>query len=45
MTEKNEQCLNCKYAAWDKTDSGRLHPSGGGLCVYEPKMLDVQASK
>jgi hypothetical protein len=27
-------CANCKFAEWDKTASGRLHPSGGGLCKW-----------
>lgn len=33
MEERN--CLNCKYALWDKTSSGRLHPSGDGRCAWK----------
>lgn len=29
-----KSCLNCKYAEWAKTSSGRLHPSGEGYCKY-----------
>lgn len=30
-------CQGCIFADWEKTDSGRLHPSGDGRCrfVYE----------
>lgn len=25
-----KNCINCKYAEWSRTESGRLHPSGDG---------------
>jgi hypothetical protein len=27
-------CLTCKYADWNKTAGGRLHPDGYGRCTY-----------
>lgn len=27
-------CLKCKWADWNKTENGRLHPNGGGQCRY-----------
>ena len=27
-------CLICKYAKWNVTKSGRLHPNGIGQCTY-----------
>ena len=29
---ENTQCVGCRYAAWQKTASGRLHPNGQGKC-------------
>lgn len=31
-------CMECKYAEWDKTKKGRLHPSGDGHCKYTYKV-------
>jgi hypothetical protein len=31
-------CKECKYADWDKTAMGRLHPSGDGKCRYQYKI-------
>lgn len=28
-------CNGCKYANWQKTAAGRMHPSGDGKCTYE----------
>jgi len=25
-----KNCTDCKHALWDKTETGRLHPKGGG---------------
>lgn len=25
-------CLTCKYAEWNRTKAGRIHPSGDGWC-------------
>lgn len=30
-------CLDCRYADWDTTKTGRLSPTGGGRCKYEFK--------
>lgn len=27
-------CDGCRFAEWEKTASGRLHPSGHGRCAY-----------
>ena len=29
-----KNCTGCKYANWDRTAKGRLHPSGTGKCDY-----------
>jgi len=29
-------CLNCRFAEWERTKTGRLHPSGEGECMYRP---------
>ena len=29
-----KNCTKCKYAEWEKTKTGRLHPSGEGKCTY-----------
>ena len=29
-----KNCTDCKHALWDKTETGRLHPKGGGRCKY-----------
>lgn len=31
-------CVGCKYAKWETTKAGRLHPSGYGICQYEYKL-------
>jgi hypothetical protein len=31
-------CNGCKYAEWNKTAAGRLHPSGDGKCGYPYKI-------
>ena len=28
-------CLSCKLAKWQRTTSGRLHPSGDGMCQWQ----------
>jgi len=33
-----KNCTGCKYAKWDITKSGRLHPSGKGACQYKFKI-------
>lgn len=27
-------CKDCKFADWDRTKAGRMHPSGLGRCTY-----------
>lgn len=39
-----KNCLGCKYANWDKTETGRLHPSGRGVCSYPWKLPKLPAS-
>ena len=39
-----KNCTGCKFAKWNKTDAGRLHPSGNGQCVYEYKIPALPAS-
>lgn len=43
MTNRPPQCLDCKFAEWKTTATGRLHPSGGGRCrwVYPDIRLPV----
>jgi hypothetical protein len=36
--------LNCTHAVWNKTKSGKLHPSGDGTCAYPWKMPQLPAS-
>jgi hypothetical protein len=38
-----KNCQGCKFAKWDRTDSGRLHPSGDGRCTYEWKSPPIPA--
>jgi hypothetical protein len=39
-----KSCLNCKFAEWSRTASGRLHPSGAGKCTYQWKMPELPRS-
>lgn len=39
-----KNCLGCKYAKWDRTAGGKLHPSGTGRCQYQWKMTPLPAS-
>ena len=39
-----KHCLDCKYAEWQKTTAGKLHPSGDGRCKYPWKMPPLPAS-
>lgn len=36
-------CLDCAFANWNKTVSGRLHPSGDGRCTWT--MPEIQVPK
>jgi hypothetical protein len=39
-----KSCTNCKHATWQKTKTGRLHPSGDGVCDYPWKLPPLPAS-
>ena len=39
-----KSCLHCKYADWNRTGAGKLHPSGDGRCRYEYVLLKLPAS-
>jgi hypothetical protein len=39
-----KNCKGCKYAKWEKTVAGRLHPSGMGRCTFPWKMPPLPAS-
>ncbi len=36
-------CLDCKFADWKRTASGRLHPKGEGMCrhVWQPPPISA----
>lgn len=34
MMTRKPQCVDCKLAHWEKTKTGRLHPSGDGKCQW-----------
>lgn len=36
-----KNCTGCKYAQWDETTTGRLHPSGNGKCKYPWEMPEL----
>ena len=33
-----KNCTKCKYAEWEKTKNGRLHPNGEGRCNFKIKL-------
>ena len=37
-------CTHCKYAYWDRTEAGRLHPSGQGRCKFPYKTAPLPQS-
>lgn len=37
-------CNGCRYARWDRTKAGRLHPNGYGRCQYKWEMPALPAS-
>jgi hypothetical protein len=39
-----KSCVGCVFANWDKTKTGRLHPSGKGACEFEYKMPPLPQS-
>ena len=40
-----KSCKGCKYAKWERTNAGRLHPSGDGVCTYKVKLPTLPASR
>jgi|WetSurMetagenome_2_1015567.scaffolds.fasta_scaffold08100_6 hypothetical protein len=39
-----KDCTYCKYADWQRTTTGRLHPSGDGKCSYNYRLPDLPQS-
>lgn len=39
-----KNCIGCKYAEWEFTKAGRLHPSGDGRCGWEFKPQKLPAA-
>ncbi|HHT9146506.1 MAG TPA: hypothetical protein ACFYD4_12685 [Candidatus Wunengus sp. YC61] len=39
-----KNCNDCKNAVWQKTEKGRLHPSGEGRCNYDYKIPQLPES-
>ena len=37
LVDAMKNCTDCKYADWQRTAAGKLHPSGDGECTYEAK--------
>ena len=35
MADMTNVCTTCRFAEWQTTASGRLHPSGDGRCKWE----------
>lgn len=49
MSEKKTkgECDDCKFAKWNRTKTGRLHPDRGGRCTYleqHPLPMDVPSA-
>lgn len=42
--ERKPQCLNCKYAKWEVTAAGRLHPPGDGRCTWQMPAVRLPVS-
>jgi hypothetical protein len=40
-----KNCLGCSFAVWDKTKTGKLHPSGHGVCAYKYKIPPLPGCK
>lgn len=39
-----KSCVGCVFADWQKTKTGRLHPSGSGLCTFKYKVPPLPES-
>lgn len=44
MAKRHPQCLECKHADWQRTASGKLHPSGDGRCRWEYPEISLPVS-
>lgn len=31
-------CIGCRFAEWDRTKNGALHPNKSGRCTWRPKI-------
>jgi hypothetical protein len=40
-----KNCTDCKYADWQRTATGRLHPSGDGKCTYKVEIPQLPACR
>ena len=40
-----KSCVGCKYAKWEMTKAGKLHPSGRGKCTFEVKIPQLPACR
>ena len=41
MSENKKDCNGCRWAKWAKAPSGRLSPTGDGMCSYPIKPLII----
>lgn len=41
MTAPQSTCIGCRYARWERTKAGRLHPDGTGTCEWRPAAVPV----
>ena len=44
MTKPKAICINCRFAEWEKTKAGRLHPLGYGRCTWRPTGITFSAA-
>ena len=42
--DEMKDCTNCKFADWERTSAGKLHPSGNGQCKYQWVLPALPAS-
>ena len=35
MADAPRDCRSCRFASWQRTKTGRLHPSQSGRCTWE----------
>ena len=39
-----KDCTHCKYADWQRTQAGKMHPSGDGKCTFPWKLPPLPAA-